>query len=144
MDLQYEQIEDPILETLQGLNFATLDTYGGEFSPESFGQFHIPFPAAYVHVQGFDNSPVNYTDERDCLVVVYVASRDLRGDKAAKRGETGAYQLAYSVRQQLNRLRIDSVGRLELARERIVGYSRSLNVCVMRCEYKVKHKVNLK
>jgi phage gp37-like protein len=136
--MTYEDLEDTCIAALNPLlneGLKTLKSYGGEFSPDSFGQFSIKFPAVMVCVAGLTNDAQGNTDLQDREVVIYVAARDLRGEDDARHG---AYHTMEQARGQLNRLRVAGAGRLTLKSESLVGYSRKLNLCVMQATYRLK------
>lgn len=136
--MTYEDLEDACLATLNPLlneGLKTLKSYGGEFSPDSFGQFPIGFPAIMVCVAGLDNTARGNLDQPDFEVIIYTAARNLRGEDDARHG---AYRTIEQARSKLNRLRIDGAGRLALKNESLVGYSRKLNLCVMQATYRLK------
>ncbi|MDW7643449.1 MAG: hypothetical protein SCI25_00240 [Desulfuromonadales bacterium] len=136
--MTYAEIEDQChaaLEPLKAEGLKTLKSYGGEFSPDSFGLFPITFPALMYCVTGFENEVRGSLDVQDLEIEVYAAARDLRGEDEARQG---AYATTELARGKLNRLPIPGAGRLVLKRERIVGYSRQLNLCVMRAVYHLR------
>jgi len=113
----------------------TLKSYGGEFSPDSFGQFPIQYPAVMICVPGLDNDTRGNLDLQELEVVIYVADRNLRGEDEARHG---AYRTIQQARGKLHRLLVNGAGRLVLKKEGLVGYSRKLNLCVMQGTYKLK------
>lgn len=143
--MTYADLEDAILTALAVLKsengVKTIDAYAGEFSPDSFGQLHIPYPAVYICIEDLQSEPANQVDKRDLVVAVYAASKNLRGEKAARRGDNrtaGGYELIEAARGKLNRLIIPGSGRLVLRRERLIGYSKALGLCVIKAEYQLK------
>ncbi len=146
--MTYLEMEDFLLEKLEPLRAAAglraLTTYGGEFSPDSFGQVTVVFPAVYIYLSGLRSAGRNRLDERDQGCTVMVAARNLRGEPAARRGaagETGVYALFEGVRAHLNRLPLAG-GLLRLAEERVVGYSARLGLCVGQADYRLKYRTN--
>ena len=142
--MDYSTLEDALLDALAPLKAAgtarTLESYGGEFSPDSFGQFPIQYPALYVCLAGLDSEPANQADHREAAVEIYAATKNLRGEKDARRGDArtaGAYELIEAARGKLNRLTLTGAGRLTLKSERLIGYSKTLGLCVMRAEYRM-------
>ena len=143
--MTYAALEDAALAALEALKTGngvrTLDAYGGEFSPDSFGEIAIRYPAVYVCIEDLQSEAANNLDRRDIIVAVYAASKNLRGEKAARRGDiqtAGGYELIEAARVRLNRLVITGAGRLVLRRERLIGYSKALGLCVIKAEYHLK------
>ena len=148
--MDYSALEDAILEALEPLKNAgtvrTLDSYGGEFSPDSFGQFPIQYPALYVCIAALDSEAANMADRREITVEIHAASRNLRGEKETRRGDsrtTGAYEVMEAARSKLNRLPLTNAGRLVLKTERLIGYSKALGLCVIQAEYRLKFQQSL-
>jgi len=138
--MTYELLEDACksaLEPLLNEGLKTLKSYGGEFSPDSFGQFPIQYPAVMICVAGLNNEPKGNMDIHDLEVVIYVADRNLRGEDNARHG---AYHTMEQARGKLNRLGINGAGRLALKSESLVGYSRKLTLCVMQATYKLRNQ----
>lgn len=145
--MTYAAIEDAALALLLPLKDAqgvrTLESYGGEFSPDSFGQVQVNYPAVYVCIPSLDSDPANQDDKRRVILEVYFAARNLRGEASARRGDSqnsGAYALAEAGRAKLNRQILPGAGKLTLKRERLVGYSKALSLCVMKAEYELSFR----
>ena len=148
--MDYSALEDAVLAALEPLktngSVRTLESYGGEFSADSFGQFPIQYPALYVCLSGLESEPANQDDRREVTIEIYAASRNLRGEKDARRGDgrtSGAYELIESARGKINRLALAGAGRLTLKRERLIGYSKALGLCVIQAEYHLKFQQSL-
>jgi phage gp37-like protein len=145
--MTYEDFEDAILAALEPLKgttvgVKTLETYGGEFSADSFGQFPINYPAVFICVSSMTSESVNTEDRRELTLDVYAAATDLRGEKSARRGalgSVGAYAIAKAVRVALNRLIVPGAGRVQLRREYLMGYSKTAGLCVIQAEYSFKY-----
>ncbi|MGE4545837.1 MAG: phage protein Gp37 [Pedobacter sp.] len=147
--MTYAEIEDAALTLLAPLKadhgVRTLESYGGEFSPDSFGQVTVNYPAVYVCIPSLDSEKANQDDKRHAIVEVYAASRNLRGEAAARRGDSqnsGAYALIEAARAKLNRQTLPGAGQLILKRERLVGYSKVLSLCVMKAEFELSFRSN--
>lgn len=145
--MTYAEIEDGALALLTPLKadqgVKTLESYGGEFSPDSFGQVSVNYPAVYVCIPSLDSEPANQDDKRRVILEVYFAARNLRGEACARRGDSqnsGAYALAEAGRAKLNRQTLPGAGKLTLKRERLVGYSKALSLCVMKAEYELSFR----
>lgn len=130
--MEYAEIEQYLLAELDKVDAVTKKGYAGEFSPDSFGQIPVRYPAVMLYVGGFDNKPANLSDHRVYEVRVYAADSNLAGEAGAR---SGVYALMQSVRARLNRCRIPGMGRLILKKERIVGYSWKTQTCVMEGIY---------
>lgn len=147
----YAALEDAILAALEPLKgttvgVKTLETYGGEFSADSFGQFPINYPAVFVCVSAMNSEPANTEDRRELTLDVYAAATDLRGEKSARRGalgSVGAYAVIEAVRSALNRLIIPGAGRVQLRREYLMGYSKAAGLCVIQAEYSLKYNQSI-
>jgi len=136
--MTYEALEDALLTALEPLKtegLKTLKSYGGEFSPDSFGQCPIAYPALMVCIPELTNETQGNLDRQALEVVVYVADRNLRGEGAARHG---AYRGMEQARARLHRLPVAGAGRLALQRESLVGYSAQLGLCVMQATYRLK------
>lgn len=147
--MTYAEIEDAALTFLAPLKtdqgVRTLESYGGEFSPDSFGQVAVNYPAVYVCIPSLDSEPANQDDKRRVILEVYYAARNLRGEAAARRGDSqnsGAYALAEAGRAKLNKQVLNGAGRMTLKRERLVGYSKVLSLCVMKAEFELSFRSN--
>lgn len=143
----YSALEDALLAELASMKSThqvrTLESYGGDFSPDSFGQEVIQYPAVYVCLAGMDSDPANRIDNRTMTVDVYVAAKSLRGEKTARQGDSfnsGAYALAEGVRARLNRFALSGFGVFILRRESLFGYSKVAGLCVIRAEYGIKYQ----
>jgi hypothetical protein len=69
----------------------------------------------------------------------------LRGEASARRGDTqtsGAYALAEAGRAALNRQVLTAAGKMTLKRERLVGYSKALSLCVIKAEFELSFRSN--
>ena len=134
--MKYIDIENDVLEKLEALVdgdiVRSVNSYGGEFSPDSFGQTSIQTPSIYAHVSGLQNDPQGDVDMRSYSVTVYAVDRNLRGESDTRHG---VYEICDAVRSALNRASICGAGTLELNRETLVGYSRAINVCVMQIDF---------
>ncbi len=139
--LSYNDLDIALINQLDGkVDAATIKSYGGEFSPDSFGQCPLRYPAVMVNVQGLDNSARGNLDKRTVKISVYAADRDLSGEAGARKG---VYSLIEEVREALNRFGIDGAGVLVLESEALVGYSRKQQLCVMRATYQLSTQHNV-
>jgi phage gp37-like protein len=132
----YTEIEENVLALLAPLKedgVKNVDSYGGEFSPDSFGAIPVQLPAVFVHVDGFSNdSDGGPVDQRTYGINLYVASKNLRGETEARRG---AYSIADAARALLNRQEIPGCEWLTLKSEKLVAYSKLNGTCVFNIAY---------
>ena len=139
--MTYLELEDAILALLEplrtDLGLRTLESYGGQFSPDSFGQVAVTFPAVYVYLASLESAGRNRLDERKLTLTVFVAAQNLRGEESARRGTAGVvgvYGLLEAVRDLLNRTPLGG-GLIRLKRESVVGYSAQTGLCVAQADY---------
>ena len=152
--MSYIDIEDAILAALEPLKteieVRTIKSYGGDFSPQDIESVSLIFPAILVHVTGLENETKARIDIREIAISVYVAHRNARGEEASRKGDTagsadipGVYGLLDAVREKLHRKSIADVGALTLLtlqREKNIGYSKRVGMCVSVAEYKITVK----
>ncbi len=138
--MTYEEFEDAVLALLKPLKnelgLRALTTYGGEFSPDSFGVVAVNFPAVYLYLSQLESDGRNRLDERRITLTVFAASRNLRGEENARRGSSGVYGLLEAVRAKINRVAVGG-GVLRLQREAVTGYSAATGICVAQADYRL-------
>ena len=139
--MTYLELEDAVLALLEPLKvelqLRTLTSYGGEFSPDSFGQVTVLYPAVYVYLANLESAGHNRLDSRKITLTTFVAAQNLRGEEDARRGSgsaIGVYGLLEAVREKLNRVSL-SGGLVRLKREAVVGYSAQNGLCVAQADY---------
>ncbi len=139
--MTYLELEDAVLALFEPLKaelgLRTLASYGGEFSPDSFGEVAVNFPAVYVYLANLNNSGQGRLDNRELTLTIFVAAQNLRGEESARRGTDnaiGVYGLLEAVRNKLNRALLGG-GLVRLKRETVVGYSALTGLCVAQADY---------
>lgn len=144
--MTYAELEDAIVEALDDLRDARLvrdvRTYNGEFSPDSFASLHLPYPQIFVCVSALTMDVANLKDAAEVTVQVYILSKNLRGERAARSGDVltpGAHELAEMVRKRLHRRCIGS-GMMHLTAERVMQYSLKMELCIFRCDYRLPQR----
>jgi len=149
--MTYEELEDAIIATLEpltgSLGVRILESYGGEFSPDSISEIAYLFPAVFVHVPELQSEQKIRFDSREVTVAVYVAAKNARGESWGRRGDdatgsAGTYALLEGVRAKLNRKQIAGAGTFRLVKESNIGYSKKFGICVSRAEYRVGLREN--
>ena len=135
--LGYKAIEAHIVGLIQGAvdDAETVKSYGGEFSPDSFGQVPLRYPAVFVNIQGLSSEMQSNTGSVELEIFIHVASHDLSGEQEARHG---VYDIMEQVRDAVNQQAVPDKGMLKLESEDVIGYSKVMQTCVMRGIYRLK------
>lgn len=141
----FEEIEDAViaaLDPLRSIGLRTLDTYSGELEVEELEEMTHQFPCVYVIANGLSLKPGNRYDKYEAGVTVIVGDRNLRGSKAAARGDAsspGVYALLLAARGELhNKKLLAAWAPLVLTDEAPLVYSPKQNICLYTAEYRTK------
>jgi phage gp37-like protein len=97
--MDFEQIEDSIISTLKAaLPYAqTVETYAGQLE-DSIESLPVRFPAVFVVYSGSTFAPVDGPNHRESVEFsVLAVSKNLRGDRAARKDVQGAYEMVNDV-----------------------------------------------
>jgi phage gp37-like protein len=131
--MTYTEIEQRILDMLQGVPAREIKPYSGELSPDKLADLAYRFPVVFVFVSEMRNNTRNTLDERIYKVVINAGDTDLRSGQAS-----GAYAIMEAVRDRLHRQRLfEGFSPLELVYEKVVGIN-SDGVALMESVYEFK------
>ena len=149
--MTYAELEDAILTALEPLKtdpgVRTLDSYGGQFSEEVLraGQMLVNYPAILVYIERLSSAEFDMCNDMvEVQVSIFMADRNLRGEKAARRGDSGSdhpgvYRLLEKAREALNGASVPGFDDcLVLTEEALWFYSAQTATCVARAVYRAR------
>jgi phage gp37-like protein len=144
---EFGELEDAIITALTPMlssGLRTLDAYSGQLDVEEVEEVTLQFPCIYVIASGLRLTEGNRYDAYDMGATLIVGDRNLRGSKAAARGDSaspGVYQLLKEARDRLHHIKVLSAwAPLVLERETPIAYAAKLNLCLYQAEYGTKMK----
>lgn len=106
---EFEIWEDAILaalETLKDSGLITLEPYADQFNVQVIEELTVRFPAIYVAVGSLKIKERNRYDDKRIAVTLIVGDRNVRGSRAATRGDAsspGVFNLLALSREKLHR-----------------------------------------
>lgn len=142
---EFEALENAAVSALTPLlagGLKTLDAYAGQLDIDDLNQVTFQFPCIYAMAAGLELKEVNRYDAFEMGLLLIVGDRNLRGSKAAARGDAaspGVYQLLVMARAGIHQKKIlEKWSPLVLQREVPLVYAANLNICLYQAEYRTK------
>ena len=143
---EFEQLEDAVVTALTplltALTVRTLEPYSGQLDIDEVEAITRRFPCVYVIAPSLEHTPRNRYGDYAVPVTLIVGDRNLRGVKAAARGDAGSagvYSLLESIRNNLHNRRIHADwSPFVLRRESQLAWAPELSICLYQAEYETK------
>jgi len=142
---EFEALEDAVIDALSNLigeGLKTLESYSGQLEVEDIDQVTFQFPCIYVLSGPLSVKEGNRYDAYEMEPSLIVGDRNLRGSKAAARGDAaspGVYELLALARVRLHRKKVvKEWSPLTLQREFALVYAPKLSICLYQADYLTK------
>ncbi|MBI4822664.1 MAG: DUF1834 family protein [Nitrospirae bacterium] len=128
--MDFEQIEDKLIETLKSIPYLkTVETYAGQLEAE-IESLPIRFPACYVVYGGSNFDWLDGPNHQETVdFTVLVAGKNLRGSSSLRKDSGGAYDLINDVTATLTNKNFDlDIERLKPMKVALVFISKTVAV----------------
>ncbi len=145
MDHDFQELEDATISALtpmtaQGLR--TLDAYSGQLDVEDLEEITLQFPCIYVVAAGRKLAPNNRYDLVDAEINLIVGDRNVRGARAAARGDVsspGVYELLRLAKSSLHKVKVHAIySPFFLTHEAPLVYAPEQSICLYTATYATK------
>lgn len=140
---EFEQIEDAVIAAFGAIpGLKTLDAYSGQLDVGEIDDITLQFPCVYVTANDLQVKTVNRYDNLAVEFSLIVGDRNVRGAKAAARGDAsspGVYELLHQCRSAIHRkVLVAGWTPSELIRVRPLVYAPKLNICLYEAVYRTQ------
>lgn len=146
MPHEFEIWEDAVLialEPLKASGLITLEPYADQLDVAKIEEVTIRFPAIYVIVGDLRITERNRYDDKHLSTTLIVGDRNVRGSRAATRGDgssPGVFELLRLSRLALHRKKlVAGWPPLSCTGEGVIAFAPSIGLCVYAASYETKN-----
>jgi len=140
---EFLQIEDAVISSLSSISgLRTIDAYSGQLDVDDLEELTLQFPCIYVTANDLDIKACNRYDNLTVEFSLIVGDKNIRGAKAAARGDgssPGVYELLHQSRCALHR-RVLVAGwtPAALLKARPLVYAPKHSICLYEANYRMQ------